>query len=89
MSTYDDTAWQTDAACADIGLDTFFPNELKTQGRRAVESAQIRHAKQICAGCPVQTPCLEYALSSIHSRDYGVWGGTSPDDRAKLRRKTA
>jgi len=33
----------------------------------------IRLAKAICAGCPLQSPCLEGALS--RQEPWGVWGG--------------
>lgn len=39
-------------------------------------------AKQICRTCPVRRPCLAYALD--HEK-YGVWGGTSEDDRTEIR----
>jgi uncharacterized membrane protein len=40
-------------------------------------------ARQICAGCPVWQPCLEFALSRgiVH----GIWGGLSERDRRALR----
>ena len=34
--------------------------------------------------CPVKEPCLEFALST--NQDSGVWGGTSEEERRKLRR---
>ena len=42
-------------------------------------------AKGICFGCPVQFECLEGALQ--RREPYGVWGGTSPADRRRLRQK--
>jgi WhiB family redox-sensing transcriptional regulator len=40
-------------------------------------------AKAVCARCPVQEPCLQYALD--HPVD-GVWGGTSVRERQALAR---
>jgi WhiB family redox-sensing transcriptional regulator len=40
-------------------------------------------ARQICAGCPVREPCLEYALS--HGITHGIWGGLTERDRRALR----
>jgi WhiB family redox-sensing transcriptional regulator len=65
--------WRYRAACRGADLDLFFP------GRG--ESAEP--ARQICAGCPVRQPCLDYALSRgiVH----GIWGGLSERDRRALR----
>jgi hypothetical protein len=40
-------------------------------------------ARQICAGCPVRQPCLDYALS--HAITHGIWGGLTERDRRPLR----
>ncbi|WP_460782771.1 WhiB family transcriptional regulator [Nonomuraea sp. N2-4H] len=44
--------------------------------------SQADRAKQVCAGCPVREPCLEYALSTRQA--HGVWGGTDPGQRREL-----
>jgi excisionase family DNA binding protein len=41
-------------------------------------------AKGICAGCPVQGPCLDFALS--RSDLLGIWAGTTPNERTSMRR---
>ncbi len=41
-------------------------------------------AKAVCESCPSLTPCLEFALMT--NQDTGVWGGTSEDERRKLRK---
>jgi hypothetical protein len=40
-------------------------------------------ARQICAGCPVRQPCLDYALS--HAITHGIWGGLTERDRRPRR----
>jgi len=45
-------------------------------------SQQEDRAKAKCYGCPVQDPCLEYALSNMEM--HGVWGGLTADERFKL-----
>ena len=38
----------------------------------------------MCDTCDAKTPCLQFALST--NQDSGVWGGTSEEERRKLRR---
>jgi WhiB family transcriptional regulator, redox-sensing transcriptional regulator len=47
--------------------------------------AQIAEAKTVCARCEVRSECLAFALATW--QPYGVWGGTSPEERARLRKK--
>jgi WhiB family redox-sensing transcriptional regulator len=65
--------WRYRAACRGIDLNVFFP------GRG--ESAEP--ARQICAGCPVRQPCLDYALSQ--GITHGIWGGLTERDRRPPR----
>ena len=71
--------WREHAACRDTNPDLFFP--VGTTGP-AIE--QIAQAKAVCATCEVQSPCLEYAM--VTNQDSGVWGGTSEEERRKLRK---
>jgi WhiB family redox-sensing transcriptional regulator len=71
--------WRDGAACRDTDPDLFFP--VGTTGP-AVD--QISAAKAVCTTCPAQQPCLEFAL--LTNQDSGVWGGTSEDERRKIRR---
>jgi WhiB family redox-sensing transcriptional regulator len=46
-------------------------------------------ARRICAPCPVRIDCLDYALAGADTWGgiaTGIWGGTSPRERALLRR---
>ncbi len=45
---------------------------------------QIDTAKAVCDTCSSKAPCLEFAM--ITNQDSGVWGGTSEEERRKLRR---
>jgi len=45
---------------------------------------QIEAAKDVCDQCPVKAPCLQFALET--NQDSGIWGGTSEDERRRLRR---
>jgi WhiB family redox-sensing transcriptional regulator len=42
----------------------------------------VLEAKKICSACPIQAMCLDWAT---HTQDAGVWGGSTPDERKKLR----
>ncbi len=67
--------WRQRAECAHYtGLVDFFP----ARGESA------REAKAICAACPVQRECLDYALQSEAA--YGVWGGLTERERHRMKR---
>jgi WhiB family transcriptional regulator, redox-sensing transcriptional regulator len=71
--------WRLAAACRDLDPDVFFP--IGTAGPAAV--IQVAEAKRICLGCPVRTPCLDWALR--HHQDHGIWGGLTAAERQALR----
>jgi WhiB family redox-sensing transcriptional regulator len=75
----DNDDWRELAACRDTSPDLFFP--VGTTGP-AIE--QIAQAKSVCRTCDAQSACLEFAL--VTNQDSGVWGGTSEEERRKLRR---
>ena len=65
--------WRYRAACRGADLSVFFPG----RGEPA------EPARQICAGCPVRQPCLDYALS--HAITHGIWGGLTERERRALQ----
>lgn len=69
--------WMDDALCATTDPEAFFPDADQSAAR----------AKSICARCDVVAECLEYALAT--NQQYGVWGGKSVRDRAKIKRGAA
>ena len=71
--------WRFAGACRSADPDLFFP----VPGSR--EDNQTARAKAICAGCAVRRECLEFALS--HDQIYGIWGGTTIEDRRRVRRR--
>src|ERR1700722_8645980 len=75
-----DQNWRSAAACRSADPDLFFP--ISATGPAA---GQIARAKTICAGCGVRRECLEFALP--HGQNYGIWGGTTADDRQRDRRR--
>jgi WhiB family redox-sensing transcriptional regulator len=76
---WEDDAWRDQAACKSTAADLFFPT-----GRTPGASEQVRAAKSVCRQCEVRATCLLYALET--NQDAGIWGGTSEDERRKLRR---
>lgn len=74
--------WRQQSACAESSSQTrlFFP-----VGVTGPAEIQIRQAKAVCAECPVVSDCLDYAITT--NQEYGVWGGTSEEERRVLRRK--
>ncbi|MCC5953796.1 MAG: WhiB family transcriptional regulator [Acidimicrobiia bacterium] len=72
--------WRAVAACRDTDPDLFFP--VGTTGP-AIE--QIESAKAVCGECEARQPCLEFALAT--NQDSGIWGGTSEEERRKIRRQ--
>lgn len=81
-------AWREQAACRGKDPNTFFPGPSDTTGALA-------RARKLCNGCPVQSECLDYALSTrLHSvmsdgkpgtRVFGIWAGTGRNSRAAMR----
>ena len=70
--------WTADAACRDIGPGIFFPVE------GASDTTSYDEARGVCARCPVQEPCLAYALD-LGIPD-GVFGGLTPMERRKAKK---
>jgi len=72
--------WLDAGACRSEDPELFFP--ITSSGPSA---GQIAAAKAVCQGCGVQSQCLHYALESHQS--YGVWGGTSEEERLRMTRR--
>lgn len=67
--------WRDDAVCArpEVATEFWYSNEY---GEQTV-------ARAICADCPVRVPCLRDGLYD----DHGIWGGYTPTERSRLRRR--
>ena len=74
------TDWRAAGACLSADPDLFFPISTKGPAEK-----QIAQAKMICAGCRVKRECLKFA--ETHDLAYGIWGGTTPEDRQRERRR--
>jgi WhiB family redox-sensing transcriptional regulator len=62
----------------------FFGPDREPRPQRQIREAK---AKAVCASCPVQAHCLDYALEN--SIKYGIWGGLNEEERAQERRSRA
>jgi len=71
--------WRDEAACRDIDPELFFP-----EGTAGPAQDQADQAKRICGSCPVQGPCLRFAL--WHGLGFGVWGGVTGEERRFIPR---
>ena len=67
----DRPTWQHRAACRGAPTRLFF------------RSSNHDAALAVCARCPVVEPCLDLALKD--ELLVGVWGGTTEDQRHRLR----
>ncbi len=82
MSTTADEDWRPEALCrklcarGEIDSELFFP-----VGTKGPAAEQIEEAKKICRRCPVIRQCGEEAEA------FGIWGGTTEDDRRAARRR--
>jgi len=75
-------AWLDQAACRDLDPERFFPEP--------GEQVKAAEAKAICSGCHVRDQCLDLAVKAAGGidHDHGVFGGTLPAERSRLRGNT-
>lgn len=76
-----ETEWQSRGLCRVHDSTVFFPPaHFEHKPEREAREAK---AKAICAQCPVQATCLDWALAT--EEHHGVWGGRSEGERKALR----
>jgi WhiB family redox-sensing transcriptional regulator len=68
----DQWTWHSEASCRGVDAELFFPGN----------DEEAVPAKAICETCPVRNPCLAFALE--RGERYGVWGGMTERERARL-----
>lgn len=74
------TEWMSRAACRTQDPELFFPG-----GTKGSALKKLRQAIGVCAQCPVQSSCLEFAFRT--GQEFGVWGGTSEEQRRAVQRR--
>ena len=66
------------ANCQGVNTDLFYPADGEGTPN------ELRIIRRICAACPIQPECLDWALKhEVH----GIWGGMSPKQRRAVRRQ--
>ena len=82
MTTLMREAWTRQALCVTrpVDPDWFHPGK-RTRPR------DVKAALALCTECPVRSACLQNALD--HRDPWGIWGGTTEDQRATMLRGAA
>jgi len=75
---YNEVEWSK-ANCQDIGTNAFYILDDEPKDRRLLKT---EYARAVCAVCPIQKECLEYAFK--HER-YGMWGAMTAQERAFIQ----
>lgn len=70
-----DRSWELRSACKGIDPVIFYPHT----------DEEADAAKAVCAVCPVQNECLEYAIGKREHE--GVWGGHTERERQRIIRR--
>lgn len=70
--------WTEFASCRGKPTALFFP-------KRTDPKSMMKEAKAACEGCLVKRRCLMVGLSQSEREDYGVFGGTSSNERSAIR----
>jgi WhiB family redox-sensing transcriptional regulator len=71
----DDNSWRDRASCKGTDTSVFFGSP---------KSSEINIAKDICKKCPVNSSCLQSALTYQY---HGIWGGTTEEERTYIIKK--
>jgi Transcription factor WhiB. len=61
--------------CSEVPF-VFFPEDITSRNLR---TQAIETARKICARCPLQLECFEYAMNT--GQPFGIWAGTLPSER--------
>jgi Transcription factor WhiB len=70
-------AEQGACSASELGPDAWYPAD----GAKRQAAAALA----VCGGCLVRRECLELSLRDWTVGQHGVWGGTIPAERARLR----
>ena len=62
--------------------EIFFPEDFAPNTHSRVRTQTIETAREICFRCPVMDKCLKVGMFE----EYGIWGGSTPEQRKKIRK---
>lgn len=62
--------------------EIFFPEDFLPNTHPRLRTEAIETARSICMKCPVIDKCLKVGMFE----EYGIWGGTTPEQRRRIRR---
>ena len=65
-------------SCRESDPDAWFPDEDRPM------ASDYTQVKKLCRACPIQTMCLEYAITN--QEQHGLWGGLTARERINLVR---
>ena len=77
-----DYNWEDNALCRTLPESQkkdFYPLKHDGEGKQ-----QVNRARRLCSDCPVVVECLHASL--VTNEKHGVWGMTSPKQRARMRK---
>jgi WhiB family redox-sensing transcriptional regulator len=73
--------WRGAGACLSADPELFFPIATGT----LAADWQVSSALRVCASCAVRQQCLDFAMRTNEA--HGIWGGTTPEERIRARRR--
>lgn len=71
------------AICGGRPVEDFFPPAPMDVERKRKVARPPLEIQNLCGRCPVEGECLSWALAH---REYGIWGGTTEVQRARIRK---
>lgn len=72
-------------SCASIGVELFYRNEFNDDGTLSNTSViELNQVKEVCRSCPCLDECAEWGISKER---WGIWGGLTPKERERIRRR--
>lgn len=77
---------QGTASCAadDVDPEWWFP---EIRYGKSVGSAAFTRARKVCSGCELLNPCAAWAIAT--GQEFGIWGGLSPRQIRRHRRRAS
>ena len=61
--------------------EIFFPEDFAPNTSPRIRNETIETAREICLRCPVMAKCLKVGMFE----EYGIWGGSTPQQRKQIR----